>query len=41
MYAWIIAHNLGIFLIIAPLALISWVLMKIEDKIIEILREKA
>ena len=41
MYAWIIAHNLGIFLIIAPLALISWALMTIEEKVVKILRKKA
>ena len=41
MYAWIIAHNLGIFLIIVPLALISWALMTIEEKIVKILRKKA
>lgn len=41
MFAWIIAHNLGIFLIIAPLALLTWVLMTIEEKIVKNLRKKA
>ena len=41
MYAWIIAHNLGIFLIIAPLALLTWIIMTIEEKIVKNLRKKA
>lgn len=41
MYAWIIAHNLGIFLIIAPLALLTWIVMTIEEKIVKNLRKKA
>lgn len=41
MYAWIIAHNLGIFLIIAPIALLTWAVMTIEEKIVKILRKKA
>ena len=32
MYAWIIAHNLGIFLIIAPLVLLAWSVIIIEEK---------
>lgn len=41
MYAWIIAHNLGIFLIIAPLVLLAWSVIIIEEKIVKILRKKA
>ena len=41
MYAWIIAHNLGIFLIIAPLALLTWTVMTVEEKIVKNLRKKA
>ncbi len=41
MYAWLIAHNFGIIIIAAPLALLTWALMTIEEKIVKILRKKA
>lgn len=41
MYAWLIAHNFGIIIITAPLALLTWALMAIEEKVVKILRKKA
>ncbi len=32
MMEWLIAHNLGMIVIIAPLVMISWVLAKITTK---------
>lgn len=40
MMEWIIAHNLGVVLMMIPPAILAWVLMKIEDKIHEIWMEK-
>lgn len=33
MMSWIIAHNLGIVLMITPLAILSWILESIWEKI--------
>jgi len=33
MMSWIIAHNLGIILIFAPLAILAWILNSILEKV--------
>lgn len=39
MLNWMIAHNMGILLILAPMVLVSIVLMKIEDFIKKIIKK--
>jgi hypothetical protein len=33
MMSWIIAHNLGIVLMIAPLAILAWIINSVFEKI--------
>lgn len=39
MLNWMIAHNMGILLILAPMVLVSIALMKIEDFIKKIIKK--
>ena len=39
MMEWMIAHNMGILLILAPLVFISWVLTMITEKIKKIIKK--
>lgn len=39
MMEWMIAHNMGILLIVAPLALLSWALTMITEKIKKIAKK--
>lgn len=39
MMDWIIAHNMGILLIMAPIAAISWILAELNEKIRKIIKK--
>lgn len=39
MMEWMIAHNMGILLILTPMVIISWILVEITEKIKKIAKK--